>query len=82
MRRMQYSSVPSNGVLKTLRAKNEVCKSCSTYEGVARDGEENARKWPEKGPQRAKYQNFERTKHVFFSYIPRNTTIPKNWVPG
>ena len=62
--------VPHNGVIKTLCAKNQVCKSigvtCSTYRRFTKDKEENTRKWPKKGPQRAKNQNFEKQKMIFF----------------
>ena len=61
---------PRNGVIKTLCAKNQVCKSigvtCSTYRRFTKDKEENTRKWPKKGPQRAKNQNFEKQKIAFF----------------
>ena len=76
--------VPHNGIIKTLCAKNEVCKSismtCSTYRRITKDKEENTRKWPKKGPQRAKNQNFEKQKIAFFSHVPRST-MPKNQVP-
>ena len=46
-----------NGVIKTLCAKDQVCKSigvtCSTYRRFTKDKEENTRKWPKKGPERA-----------------------------
>ena len=62
--------VPHNGVIKTLCAKNEVCKSvsmtCSTYRRITEDKEENTPKWLKKGPQRAKNQNFEKQKFAFF----------------
>jgi len=48
---------PRNGVIKTLCAKNQVCKSigvtCSTYRRFTKDKEENTRKWTKIGPQRA-----------------------------
>ena len=73
--------VPHYGVIKTLCAKNEVCKSismtCSTYRRITEDKEENTPKWPKKGPQRAKNQNFEKQKIAFFSHVPRST-MPKN----
>ena len=73
--------VPHNGIIKTLCAKNEVCKSismtCSTYRRITEDKEENTPKWPKKGPQRAKNQNFEKQKIEFFSHVPRST-MPKN----
>ena len=73
--------LPHNGVIKTLCAKNEVCKSismtCSTYRRVTKNKEENTRKWPKKGPQRAKNPNFEKQKIAFFSHVPRST-MPKN----
>ena len=73
--------VPHYGVIKTLCAKNEVCKSismtCSTYRRITKDKEENTRKWPKKGPQRAKNPNFEKQKIAFFSHVPRST-MPKN----
>ena len=76
--------VPHYGVIKTLCAKNEVCKSismtCSTYRRITKDKEENTRKWPKKGPQRAKNQNFEKQKIAFFSHVSRST-MPKNQVP-
>ena len=75
---------PRNGVIKTLCAKNQVCKSigvtCSTYRRFTKDKEENTRKWPKKGPQRAKNQNFEKQKIAFFSHVPRSI-VPKNYVP-
>ena len=75
---------PRNGVIKTLCAKNRVCKSigvtCSTYRRFTKDKEENTRKWPKKGPQRAKNQNFEKQKIAFFSHVPRSI-VPKNYVP-
>ena len=71
---------PRNGVIKTLCAKNQVCKSigvtCSMYRRFTKDKEENTRKWPKKGPQRAKNQNFEKQKNTFFSHIPRSI-MPK-----
>ena len=70
-----------NGVMKTLCAKNEICKfigmTCSTYRRITEDKEENTRKWPKKGPQRAKNPNFEKQKNAFFSHVPRST-MPKN----
>ena len=74
--------IPRNGVIKTLCAKNQVCKSigvtCSTYRRFTKDKEENTRKWPKKGPQRAKNQNFEKQKIA--SHVPRSI-VPKNYVP-
>ena len=73
--------VPHYGVIKTLCAKNEVCKSismtCSTYRRITKDKEENTPKWPKKGPQRVKNPNFEKQKIAFFSHVPRST-MPKN----
>ena len=73
--------VPHYGVIKTLCAKNEVCKSismtCSTYRRITEDKEENTPKWPKTGPQRAKNPNFEKQKNAFFSHVPR-ITQPKN----
>ena len=70
--------------IKTLCAKNQVCKSigvtCSTYRRFTKDKEENTRKWPKKGPQRAKNQNFEKQKIAFFSHVPRSI-MSKNQVP-
>ena len=61
---------PRSGVIKTLCAKNQVCKSvgvtCSTYRWFTKDKEENTRKWPKKGPQRAKNGNFEKQKNAVF----------------
>ena len=61
---------PRNGVIKTLCAKNQVCTSigvtCSTFRWFTKDKEENTRKWPKKGPQRAKNQNFEKQKIAFW----------------
>ena len=80
----QTDTKARNGVLKTLCAKNQVCKSigvtCSTYRRFTKDKEENTRKWPKKGPQRAKNQNFEKQKIAFFSHVPRSI-MPKNQVP-
>ena len=57
---------PRNGVIKTLCAKNQVCKSidvtCSTYRRFTKDKEENTRKW-------VKNQNFE--KKMFFFSCPK-----------
>ena len=65
-------------------SKNQVCKSigvtCSTYRRFTKDKEENTRKWPKKGPQRAKNQNFEKQKIAFRSYVPRSIML-KNYVP-
>ena len=76
--------IPRNCVIKTLCAKDQVCKSigvtCSTYRWFTKDKEENTRKWPKKGPQRAKNQNFEKQKIAFFSHVPRSI-VPKNYVP-
>ena len=36
--------------------------TCSMYSKTTKDKEENTRKWPKKGPQRAKTQNFEKQK--------------------
>ena len=62
--------VPHYGVIKTLCAKKKVCKSismtCSTYRKITKEKEENTRKWPKKGPQRAKNPNFEKQKIAFF----------------
>jgi hypothetical protein len=73
--------VPHYGVIKTLSAKNEVCKSismtCSTYKRITEDKEENTPKWPKKGPQRAKNQNIGKQKIAFFSHVSRST-MPKN----
>ena len=70
-----------NCVIKTLWAKNEVCKSISmtfsTYRRITKDKEENTPKWPKKGPQRAKNPNFEKQKIAFFSHVTRST-MPKN----
>ena len=67
--------VPHYGVIKTLCAKNEVCKSismtCSTYRRITEDKEENTPKWPKKGPQRAKNQNFEKQKITFSLSCPK-----------
>ena len=64
------------GVIETLYAKNQVCKSigmtCSTYRRFTKDKEESTRKWPKKGPQRAKNQNFEKQKIAVFSHVPRS----------
>ena len=66
-----------NGVIKTLCAKNQVCKSigvtCSTYRRFTKDKEKNTRKWPKMGPQRT----FEKQKIAFLSHIPRSI-MPKN----
>ena len=73
--------VPHYGVIMTLWAKNEACKSismtCSTYRRITEDKEENTPKWPKKGPQRAKNPNFKKQKIAFFCRVPRST-IPKN----
>ena len=57
---------PHNGVIKTLCAKNQVCKSigvtCSTYRRFTKDKEENTRKGPKKG-QKSK---FWKTKNCVF----------------
>ena len=50
------------------------CKSigvtCSTNRRFTKDIEENTRKWPKKGPQRAKNQNFEEQKIAVRSDVP------------
>ena len=75
---------PCNGVIETPCAKNQVCKSigvtCSTYRWFTKDKEENTQKWPKKGPQRAKNQNFEKQRIAFLSHVPRSI-VPKNYVP-
>ena len=67
--------IPRNGVIKTLCAKDQVCKSidvtCSTYRRFTKDKEENTRKCPKKGPQRAKNHNFEKQKIAFFFSCPK-----------
>ena len=67
--------VPHNGVIKTLCAKIEVCKSinmtCSTYRRITEDKEENTPKWPKKGPQRAKNPIFEKQKIASFFSCPK-----------
>ena len=72
---------PRNGVIKTLCAKNQVCKSigvtCSTYRRFTKDKEENTRKWPKKGPQRAKNQNFEKQNIAFFPPCPKEYYVKK-----
>ena len=72
---------PRNGVIKTLCDKNQVYKSigvtCSTYRRFTKDKEENTRKWPKKGPQRAKNQNFEKQKIVFFFSCPKENYAKK-----
>ena len=64
---------PHYGVIKTLCAKNEVFKSismtCSTHRRITKDKEENTPKWPKKGPQRAKNQNFEKQKIYVFKKL-------------
>ena len=40
--------------------------TCSTYRRITEDKEENTPKWPKKGPQRAKNQNFEKQIIAFF----------------
>ena len=73
--------IPHNGVIKTLCAKDQVCKSigvtCSTYRRFTKDKEENTRKWPKKGPQRAKNQNFEKREKTFFSHSPKEHIFKK-----
>ena len=56
----------------------------SRFNGVATRTEElqrikkkNTRKWPKKGPKRAKNPNFEKQKNAFFFHVPRST-MPKN----
>ena len=72
---------PRNDVIKTLCAKNQICKSigatCSTYRRFTKDKEENTRKWPKKGPQRAKNQNFEKQKNAFFFSCPKEYYVKK-----
>ena len=69
--------LPNYGVIKTLCAKNKVCKSismtCSTYRRITKDKEENTPKWPKKAPQRAK-------NCIFFS-CPKEYYAKKNQVP-
>ena len=73
--------VPHNGVIKTLCAKYEVCKSismtCSTYRRITRDKEENTRKWQKKGPQRAKNQTFEKQKKLRFFLMSQGVLCQK-----
>ena len=68
--------IPHNDVIKTLCAKDQVCKSigvtCSTYRRFTKDKEGNTRNWPKKGSQRAKNQNLEKQKIDFFSHVPRS----------
>ena len=54
--------------------------TCSTYRRITKDKEENTRKWPKKGPQRAKNQNSEKQKIAFFSHVQRSTIL-KNKIP-
>ena len=53
--------------------KTKGCKfigmTCSTYRRITKDKEENTRKWPKKGPQRAK--NYEKQKMFFFTSYPK-----------
>ncbi len=73
--------VPRNGVIKTPCAKNQVCKSismtCSTYRRFTKDKEENTPKWPKKGPQRAKNQNFEKQKKNRFFLMSQGVLCQK-----
>ena len=70
-----------NGVIKTLCAKNQVCKSigvtCSTYRRFTKDKEENIRKWLKKGPHRAKNQIFEKQKIPFFFLMSQGVLCQK-----
>ena len=63
---------PRNGVIKTLCAKNQVCKSigvtCSTSRRFTKDKEENTRKWP-------------KNKTCFFFSCPKEYYAQKNEVP-
>ena len=43
--------------------------TCSTYRRITEDKEENTRKWPKKGSQRAKNPNFEKQKIEFFLFF-------------
>ena len=76
-----WLKTPRNGVIKTLCAKDQVCKSigvtCSTYRRFTKDKEENTRKWPKKGPQRAKNQNFEKQKNAGFFSCPKECYAKK-----
>ena len=63
---------PRNGVIKTLCAKDQVCKSigvtCSTYRRFTKDKEENTRKRALKGP---KIRISKNNKIVFFFSYPK-----------
>merc|ERR1711947_46147 len=69
--------IPRNGVIKTLCAKDQVCKSigvtCSTYRRFTKDKEENTRKWPTKG-QKSK---FRKTKNCVFFSCPKEYYVKK-----
>ena len=62
---------PGNGVIKTLCAKNQVCKSidvtCSTYRRFTKDKEENTRKWPKRALKGPKIKIKKEKKMCFFS---------------
>merc|ERR1712208_11603 len=72
---------PRNGVIKTLCAKNQVCKSigvtCSTYRRFTKDKEENTRKWPKKGPQSGQKSKFRKTEKNLFSHSPKEHIFKK-----
>ena len=74
--------VPRSAVPKyqVPRSKTVTCRLVTKKtDRNTKDKEENTRKWPFGGPQRAKNQNFEK-KNAFLTHVPR-ITMPKNQVP-
>ena len=66
---VKFLKVPHNGIIKTLCAKNEVCKSismtCSTYRRITKDKEENTRKWPKRALKGPKIKISKNKKKIF-----------------
>jgi len=73
--------VPHNGIIKTLCAKNQVCKSigvtCSTYRRFTKDKEKNTRKLPKKGPSEGQKSQFRKTKNCVSFSCPKEYYVKK-----
>ena len=72
--------LPHNGVLKTLCAKSQVCKSIgmtsSMYRRITNYKEEDTRKWPQMGLREPEFKILKNKN----KNVPRST-VPKNDVP-
>ena len=66
---------PRETDIETICARNEGCKftgmTCSTCRRNTKDKEKKYSKMAKKGPQKAKNQNFEKQKIVFFFSCPK-----------